>query len=114
MVIAFSTNGTDGGGTADERYRFRGEIVAERCLSEIEEEQIIGRYEMRLYWLRWFGAVVGFCRWPGDGRYYLTFKYWRIARPGRIRRQVLMRRPKVILAGFVSGARGRHWKRKRN
>ena len=108
-MIATNSHGTD---YIDERYRFLNEVVADSYLSEIKQEQIICRYEKRMYWLGRLGAVVGFCRWPGDGRYYLTLKYWRVDWLFSIAKLHPANGPMVILAGFMSEARGRHWKRK--
>lgn len=102
------------GGTdcIDERYIFRGQVIAERCLSEIDERDIIERAEKRMCGLRRLGAIVGFCRWPGDDRHYLIFKYWQPAATERIRNRVTDRRPLVILAGHMSESRGLHRRRR--
>jgi len=109
-MITCNCNATD---YIDERYRFRDEVIAERCCSEIDEAEIIARHEKRMRWLGRFGAVVAFCRWPGDGRYYLTLKFWRVIRRSRPAISYLANGPMVVLAGFMSEARGLHWDRKR-
>lgn len=43
--------------------------------------------------------------------YQCVFKYWFPAKVQLLRSQVLGRKVRVILAGFMSHCRGRHWAR---
>ena len=108
-MIATNSNATD---HIDENYRFRRSVSADSD-SGVDSDVLAAmdfsdrnRYirECRLRLMAVLGAFVL------NGQ----LVYWRPVRAVRIVVSVLMRRPVVILAGFMSEARGRHWNRKRD
>ena len=125
VVIPIDSNGTD---YIDPRYRSEGTVTVltdDRCRSEgegtadcvfhpdsscritdfdLSDEEIAERNRyIRACRLRLFSKLGAFVQNE-------QLLYWRAA-SRRFIRQVMDRRPLVILAGFRSGVRGRHWNR---
>jgi len=88
------------GGTADIDYAFSGFFQA--CDSYLLAERNRYIHECRLRLFESFGAVL-----DENG---FSIAYWRPA-VCRVLKQVMDRMPIVILAGYMSRERGRHWKR---
>lgn len=111
-MIASNSSNSDTATNEILGYACNNETEASNYSERDNDKDTEEKRENYLYWISNFGAVVTYCRWPRDGEYYLTLKYWKILKNFIIVKISLVKKPLMILAGFRNWTRGRHWDRR--